>query len=149
MASSIPTARTSLVTILEALQATTLAGVAVIRSGTAKPRDTEIIVVQNATQITRDPINLGGFRFDERYLIPVRVEVFKKGADIQAAETRMWQLVTIVEQAVMATKTLAGAVSSALPDGIPEGEDSGPVDDRSVAAGLTLNVACWAQVTLT
>lgn len=149
MPSSIPTARTNLLTALEALQATTFSGVAVIRSGTAKPSGHEFVVVQNAVAIAYEPVNLGGFRLDERYTIPVRIEVVKKGADLEAAETRMWELITIVAQTVMATKTLAGAVNSALPAGSPEGEDSGPLDDRSVAAGLTLNVACWAQVTLT
>lgn len=149
MASSIPTARSNLVAALEAMQATTLAGVAVIRSGSAKARsEREQIIVLNAINIRRDPVNLGGFRFDERYEVPVRVEVLLAGSDVEAAEVRMWELVTIVEQAVMATKTLAGAVSAAVPAGIPDGEDSGVGDNRTVFAGLTLNVDCWAQVTL-
>lgn len=152
MASSIPTARTNLVALLDALTGTgeALEGVAVIRSGSAKARpDRETIVVLNAADIRREPVTLGNRRFEETYAIPVRVEVLKAGSDVEAAEERMWDLCTVVEKTVLENMTLGGAVTRAIPGDIPTGEESGVLDDRSVVSGLTMNVDCMTRLDLT
>ena len=153
MASSIPGARTNLVAALEALQGTgeALEGVAVIRSGSAKARpDRETITVLNARRIEREGMLSRGRRFQERYTIPVHVLVIQAGDDIQAAETRLWALVTIVEQTALASGTFDPTeIADVSPAGSDEGEQSGVFDDRKVFAELTLNVEFDARVTLT
>ncbi len=149
MGSSIPTARTNLVAALQALTAVgqPLAGVQVVRSG--DQREThyhERITVENAADIVREH-HLGAQRTRERYAIPVTVEILKSGSDIQAAEVRMWAVMTEVEKLVTPmTQTLTGTVDSIAVGDIPDGEVSGPTSDRQVMAAATVRLEVQAVV---
>lgn len=151
MASTIPAARTALVESLTALTGTgnPLDGVRVVRTGQWKTyRERSLIAVLNARDIRREPRRLGAQRFDEDYVLPVLIETTASGADLEAIEARLWALVTIVEQTVMADMNLAGTVKTALPAGSPDGETSGPADDNNVMAQITINIDCSAHVDL-
>lgn len=150
MASKIPTARTALVTALRALQdpSEPLEGVDVQRTG--EWRDTGVsdaIVVLNARNIDRTPM-LGGTDFAETFTIPVQVIAVQPGEDLEAVETRMWALVTVVEQTVIASQGFGNLLAYARPAGSDDGEESGPTDQQHVVAKLTLNVECESRSTL-
>lgn len=155
MSSTIPAARANLVAGLAALQATTLSGVRVDRTGIWDERpEYDRIAVLNARNIQRDwSAGLGQQRLEEMYDLPVTVETFLPGDDITAAETRLWVLVGIVEKYVLGSggtriPTLGGAVRVATPIGAPDGEESGPVDDKTVVARVTVLIRCEARVDL-
>jgi hypothetical protein len=150
MASKIPTARTALITALKALTdpSEPLDGVHVARTGEWRDQGTnEAIVVENARNIERTPM-LGGRDFAERFTIPVRVVAVLGGADLEAVETRMWALVTVVEQTILASGHLGGILVYARPAGSDDGERSGPSDEQNVVAELVLNVECESRSTL-
>lgn len=149
MASSIPGARTNLVALLEALTGTgeVLAGVSVIRSGTGKPTGREFVTIRNAVDIRRAQ-RLGGRQVMETYTIPVAIEIVRAGDDVEAVETRMWDLATAIEIAVGDDRGLNGTVESAVNGDIPDGEQSGVTDDRKVFATITLHIDCTASVRL-
>lgn len=148
MASSTPGAVAALHAILAALQATTLAGVAVEPFGIWQEiTEADSVIVKQPAPIDRAP-RLGLRRFDEDYSIPVEVTAVKSGHDLFAVNARAWAIVTIVEQAVMANPTLTGTVVSAYPGGVSEG-NTGLTDETRSAATLTLQIVVNANVALT
>jgi hypothetical protein len=142
MASTIPAARTALHAGLVALQATTLAGVAVYRTGNWKESgEHDLISVLNARDISREYPAAGAAFMTEEYTIPVAVEVYRQGDNLQTVETRLWDLVTIIEGFVLSNGAKLGVagVQRAHPAGLlPPGEQSGPSassEDMLLAAG--------------
>lgn len=149
MASTIPATRTALTGLLQALQATTLTGVHVGRTGLWKETGQhDAIIVGNATSIDREWPGAGATRFKESFTLPIHVEAFKAGDQLEAVEDRLWALVTIVEQTVIANRLLGNLLIHMLPAGVADGEESGPTDNGRVMARLTLNVECLASVNL-
>lgn len=146
MASTIPGARTALVDLLDALTgpAQALQGVAVRRSGRAGERsdDLEHVWIENAGEIARTYYFGGNGKVKEEFVIPVRVEVIQHGDDIEAVETRMWDVLTAVERTVLASQHLSGLLAKCAPEGIPNGEASGPTDDGHVLAAATVRLEC-------
>jgi hypothetical protein len=153
MASSIPGARLALYNALRDLNGSSLNGVRVDLTGTwTEQAEKEVIVVQDARDIDRRAAQLGAQRFSETYTIPVLVEVVYPGKDILAASTRLWQLIAIVEQTVMAdvkgTQQVFTRPTRVLPGGIPAGEHTNPLNDRALLSTATLNLACESHVSL-
>lgn len=146
MASSIPGARSGLIALLKAQSGSTLSGVAIGR-GSENLAGRESITVDDAIEITREHY-LGADNTRENFTLPVRVEAIQAGNDFEAVEARMWQLMSVLEKTVLLNQDLSGAVDSATPAGIPDGVQSGPLDDRSVAAGATIRIECFAVVQL-
>jgi hypothetical protein len=147
--STIPAARTNLVAGLAALQATTLAGVTVSRTGAwDEMGNFDSIAVLNARDINRAWPMFGFPTFDETYTIPVDVRCFNTGNDVSVVETRMWALITIVESYVLANTTLGvTAIQTALPEGLlPPGEESGPIENDTLHARGTVSVRVRALV---
>lgn len=148
--STIPAARTNLTAGLAALQATTLAGVTVSRTGTWDEMGSfDSIGVMNARDINRAWTAFQFATFDESYTIPVAVRCFSTGNDVSVVETRMWALITIVESYVLANTTLGvTAIQTALPDGLlPPGEESGPAENDTLLARGTISIRVRALVT--
>lgn len=150
MPPSVPTARTNILATLTALQATTLSGVAVARTDVwgARP-EREFVIVRPAEDITWEWQNLGNgpaSRMEERYTIPIRVEVFSSTQDVAVAEARRWTVANTVLQALLTDVTLGGAVHYFSP-GSPS-EDTQPIDETRIVAGLTVNLDCFAQSSL-
>lgn len=147
--STIPAARTNLVAGLAALQATTLAGVTVSRTGAwDEPGSFDSIAVLNARDIRRRWPSFGFTTFDETYTIPVDVRCFSTGADVSVVEARLWTLITIVESYVLTSGNLGvPAIQTALPEGLlPPGEESGPMGDDTLLASGTVDVQVRALV---
>jgi hypothetical protein len=153
MASSVPAARTALYEGLAALTGTgePLENVGVYRTGLWKETQAhDRVVVLNASGVDREVAALARpAPFREDYTLNVAFEVYRSGDGMQVVEDRLWELITAVEQYVMANPTLGGAVSQALPMRV-EPEQSGPhaSDEDSVLAMATLRIACWARVLL-
>lgn len=150
MSSSIPTARSALVAMLEALTGAGegLEGVHVARTGVWKeqPQD-DYVEVLNAREIERER-RLGGLQVAETYDLPVRVRCYDRGADLEAVELRLWERVTAVEGAVLADNRLGGAVSYCNPAQMPDGERSGPADGNTVFAEITMHFNVGARPSL-
>lgn len=149
MASSIPAAKDALQAAISA--SPDLDGVAVIRTGdwTERVPESDRVIVEGAREIERDWTALGQLRLEETYTLVVSVEVIHRGADLTAAETRMWALVTAVERAVIADVKLGGAVRQCLPAGSPDGENIGPVGDHHAGATIDLHFECQQRIQLT
>ena len=152
MASSIPTARTNLYTGLQALAAPAqpLAGVGVYRTGLWKEAgEHDRIIIGNARDINRDVAALARpAPFREEFAILVNFEVYRTGNDLGFVEDRLWDVITEVEQYVMANTTLAGAVSQALPGRVDEQSGPSSNDEDTLLAMATLRLDCWARVFL-
>ena len=151
-ASSAPTAVTNLLAAINAQSAVTTPvpgyALGVIRGAPLddQPID-EAIVIRNVRRTvvrfeatgTSTPIR-GALRED--FTIPVEVFVFRGGDDAVAVETRWWALVAAVEAAVMADRTLAGAVIDAWPEA---SDFTSEWDDESHGRRAigTVHVNCW------
>jgi hypothetical protein len=153
VASTIPAARTALHAGLVALQATTLAGVGVNRTGSWDQRaDFDVINVLNARNVSREYPASGATFFTEEYTIPVEVQAFGAGDDITAVETRLWALIAIVEAFVIASgggRADLGVpgVQTAHPVGLASpGEESGPTDQDVLLAKGTVEIRVSAIV---
>ena len=147
MSSTIPAARTFLYEQLLANE--DLSDVFVARTGIWQEKaPMERVEVLNARSIDREP-RLGGARFRETYTIPVRVTAVRGGDDLETVEDRLWELVSVVEQTVLADGSLGGNVVHAVPAGSDDdGERSGPSENNTIAASLTLEIHCEARATL-
>jgi hypothetical protein len=152
MASSVPTARANLHTGLSALTgaALSLEGVGVYRTGMwGEDRSHDRIVIANAVDINRDVHALARpAPFREEFALLVNFEVYRTGNDLAFVEDRLWDLITVVEQYVMANPTLAGAVSQALPGSVDEQSGPSTADEDTLLAMATLRLDCWARVFL-
>lgn len=80
---------------------------------------------------------------DEDYTVPVWVDVLLEGDDAQAAETRMWQLVGEVEQAIRNDKTLGIGPAG----GILWAQVSGKTPDEYIS-DQGRGCRCWIAVTV-
>jgi hypothetical protein len=152
MASSIPAARTNLHSGLQALTAPAgaLEGVGVYRTGLWREAgEHDRVVIGNARDINRDVAALARpAPFREEFAILVNFEVYRTGDDLGFVEDRLWDLITAVEQYVMANPTLAGAVSQALPGRVDEQSGPSSSDEDTLLAMATLRLECWARVHL-
>lgn len=151
MPPSVPTARTNILATLTALQASSLSGVAVVRSAVYRDRpEREFVIVRAAEGITWEWQNLGNgpsSRMEERYTIPIRVEVFTSEQDLPAAETRRWTIANVVLQALMADVTLGGLIHYFAASS-PDEEEPQPVSETVLSAAMTVNLDCYAQSSL-
>lgn len=136
MASSIPAVRTFIADGLLALQATTLEGVDVVRTGKwDTSAEYERVQVLNAVDIDRQP--RGFNRQDETYTVPIAIEATLDGDDLEAVENRLWDIVSAVETWLLANKQLGGApVVNAYPNGFDD-EQSGPGQSEDVVVAQT------------
>ena len=152
MASSIPTARTNLYTGLAGLTGSgePLEGVGVYRTGLwREQRAHDRVVIGNARDVNRDVAALARpAPFREEFNILVNFEVYRAGNDLGFVEDRLWDLITAVEQFVMADHTLAGAVSKAVPGRVDEQSGPSSNDEDMLLAMATLRLVCWAKVFL-
>jgi hypothetical protein len=147
MASSVPTAEVALYDGLAALTGPSgaLEGVGVYDIGLW--RDTSArdrIMVAESRDIDREIAALSPQTpFRETFVINVQFEVYRRGDDVRFVKTRLWELITEVEQYVLANKTLGGAVSKALPGRVPNAQ-AGPsgADEDTVLALATLEIEC-------
>jgi hypothetical protein len=106
--STIPAAKAQILATLQARPG--LAGVLVRRvvpTGEVPP-EPERVYVDDVVDISRDWAMLGLLKVDEEYTIKVLVEVWRDGDDPVACETRLFEVVAEVEQAIVSDVTLAG-----------------------------------------
>lgn len=152
MASSVPNARTNLYTGLAALTgpAESLEGVGVYRTGLWREQQArDRVIIGNARDINRDVAALARpAPFREEFYILVSFEVYRTGNDVGFVEDRLWDLITVVEQFVMADPTLAGAVNKATPGRVDEQSGPSGNDEDTVLAMASLRLVCWAKVLL-
>jgi hypothetical protein len=152
MASSVPDARAALYTGLTGLQgaAEPLEGVGVYRTGLwrdVSARDR--IIIGNARDVQREVAALARpAPFREQFELLIQFEVYRRGDDIGFVEDRLWELITAVEQHVMADPTLNGSVSQCLPGGVDEQAGPSQQDEDTVISMATLRLECWARVLL-
>ena len=144
--STIPAAKGALLTILQGVSG--LSGVLVARGVPADPPpQAERVYVDNATDIEREWAGLGQFKLYEEYTVRIPVEVYLAGNDQLACEDRMWEIVALVEQAVLADLTLNGIL-----DGPGHAKPAGCEDQNSFAAPdgwishTVLRIDCKARI---
>jgi hypothetical protein len=82
-------------------------------------------------------------KVDEKYTLQVVVDVFGSGDDPTPTETRMWELVGEILQAVIGDLSITGTVRQSKPDGVPH--DLNPTDDGWIAHA-TVRIACEARI---
>ena len=151
-ASAAPTAVTNLLTAIKAQTAVTTPdpgyAFGVLRGAPLddQPLDEAIIVravrrtvVRFEATGTLTPIR-GALRED--FVIPVEVVVFHGGDDAVGTETRWWALLAAVEAAVMADRTLAGAVIDAWPEASDMTSDWNDDSTGRLVTG-SVDVHCW------
>jgi hypothetical protein len=154
MASSVPGARTALYQGLLTLRdpAEPLEGVGVYRTGLWQQSGAnDRILILNATDIRRDVVALARpAPFREEFTLNVAVEVYRRGPaeDVDVVESRLWALITAVEQYVMANETLGGAVNKCIPADVNEQAGPSSESEDTVLAMATLRLECWARVFL-
>lgn len=154
MASSIPTARNNLYTGLAGLAAVgqPLEGVGVYRTGLwRESRTRDRVFLLNTRDIAQDFSSIGQFRVEENYVLPVAVEINRRGDDISVVEGRLWAVVAELQKWVVANYTLSGAVKWCKPAGAINPEQSGPsaTDEDALLGMVTLRFECMARVLLT
>lgn len=111
----------------------------------------ERVYIDNAVDIEREWMMIGRKRLDESYTVRVFVEVFQHGDDQQACEDRMWELVALVELAIVGDVTLSGVLngntnrpSGVIPGGI-EDQNSFTTDDGWMSHAV-LRIDCAARI---
>jgi hypothetical protein len=155
--STIPQAKAQMLTTLSAVGG--LTGVLVARGlpPPDKPTpDLERVYINNAVDIVRDWMMVGRRRLDESYTVRIHVEVFQYDPDSDPVnqaicEDRMWAIVALVEQAVIADLTLAGILNgnTERPTGVKPG---GIEDENSFVNGdgwishAVLRIDCAARI---
>jgi hypothetical protein len=129
-----------------------LAGVLVRRGMPAtQPPEPERVYIDNAVDMSREWMMLGRMRLDESYTIRVPIEVYKNGDDQTACEDRMWTIVALVEQFVIADVTLGGLLkgNTDRPSGM---KPDGPDEQNSFAtpegwfSQAVLRIDCAARI---
>ena len=144
--STIPSAKAAILTALQA--AGGLAGVLVARGVPAEPPpQPERVYVDNAVDIERDWAGLGQLKQYEEYTVRIPIEVYQHGDDQAACEDRMWALVAVVEQAILADLTLNTVLAGpghAQPAGI-EDQNSFAAPDGWVSHTV-LRIDCKARI---
>jgi hypothetical protein len=105
-----------------------LAGVLVRRGmPAAQPPEAERVYVDNVTDMSREWMMVGRMRLDESYTIEIPVEVYQDGDDQAACEDRLWEIIALIEQFVVADTTCGGRLNGNTdrPSGMkPDGPDS-------------------------
>lgn len=144
--STIPAVKGALLAILQAVGG--LSGVLVDRGVPAEPPpQNERVYVDNAVEIVREWAGIGQYRLDEEYVIRIPVEVYLPGDDQAACEDRMWEIVALVEQAIIADLTLNGILT-----GPGHAKPAGCEDQNSFAAPdgwishTVLRIDCKARI---
>lgn len=155
--STIPAAKAQMLTTVAAIPG--LAAVLVERG--LPPADRQIpelerVFIDNAVDITREWIMLGRKRLDESYTvrIPVEVHAYDSNGDPAhqaACEDRMWEIIALVELALVADTTLSGVLngntdhpSGVVPGGI-EDENSFAADKGWISHAV-LRIDCAARI---
>jgi hypothetical protein len=144
--STIPAVKGALLTILQGIGG--LAGVLVVRGVPAEqPRESERVYIDNAVDIEREWAGIGTFKLAEEYTVRIPVEVYLPGNDQSGCEDRMWEIVALVEQAILADLTLNGIL-----DGPGHAKPAGCEDQNSFAAPegwlshTVLRIDCKARI---
>lgn len=144
--STIPAVKGALLTILQGVSG--LSGVLVARGVPADPPpDYERVYIDNAVGIERTWAGLGQYKLDEEYTVRIPVEVYLPGNDQAACEDRMWEIVALVELAILADLTLNGIL-----DGPGHAKPAGCDDENSFAAPdgwishTVLRIDCKARI---
>lgn len=110
---------------------------------------TDVVWVGGVEPVDQDAAALGQRRRDERYRIPVFVDVVVPGADPAAANRRAGTLARLVEEVVGDAPTLDGALyddGSAEVGGIEAVIETQQANERSCIAVWRVWVACRARV---
>jgi hypothetical protein len=150
-ASTAPTAVTNLLAAISTQSAvTTSTGYAmgVLRGAPLEDQPLDEAIVIRQVQRTVQRFEMSGIApvrgaLREDYVIPVEVFVWRGGDDALSVETRAWALIAAVEAAVMADRTLAGAVIDAWPEAsqlVSEWDDTSS-GRRAIAS---VDVHCWS-----
>lgn len=148
--STIPAAKAQMLTTLSAVPG--LAAVLVARGlPVDQPPARERVYIDNAVDIVRDWMMIGRKRLDESYTVRILVEVFLDGDDQQACEDRMWEIVALVELAIVGDITLNGVLngntdrpSGVVPGGI-EDQNSFAAPDGWISHAV-LRIDCAARI---
>jgi len=144
--STVPAVKGALLTILQGIGG--LSGVLVARGVPAEPPpQSERVYIDNAVEINREWAGIGQFKLDEEYIVRIPIEVYQPGNDQPACEDRMWQIVALIEQAIIADLTLNGIL-----DGPGHAKPAGCEDQNSFAAPdgwishTVLRIDCKARI---
>lgn len=144
--STIPAVKAALLTILQGVSG--LSTVHVARGVPVDPApNPERVYIDNAVEISREWAGIGQYRLDEEYTVRIPVEVYLPGNDQPACEDRMWEIVALVEQAILADLTLNGIL-----DGPGHAKPAGCEDQNSFAAPdgwishTVLRIDCKARI---
>jgi hypothetical protein len=144
--STVPAVKVALLTIIQGIGG--LSGVLVARGVPAEPPpEQERVYIDNAVEINREWAGIGQFKLDEEYIVRIPIEVYQPGNDQPACEDRMWQIVALIEQAVIADLTLNGIL-----DGPGHAKPAGCEDQNSFAAPdgwishTVLRIDCKARI---
>jgi hypothetical protein len=140
--STIPRAKAALKALLEARPG--LAGVTVGWDRSAETMQaTDRVYLFDTIEHTRDWVVLGPRRIDEDYTLQVVVNTFGSGDAPTTTEERLWELVSEVEQAVIANIEIGGTVRQSKPDGTTS--SLVPTDEGWIASA-TVRIACEARI---
>lgn len=107
------------------------------------------ITVETSRDVNRQWAGLGpALRLEEKFTLPVRIEVLITGHDLSAVETRLWELAAAIEKTVIGDVTLSGTVRQCLPAGSETGEQLGPSTVGGTAGELELLFDCQQRIQL-
>lgn len=111
--------------------------------------DSDLVIVENVTEVDREWAHLGRNAMDESYVVPITVQAVLSKQNLAAVEDRMWGMAVVIERLVAQYPTLGGLVQpiGASPDGA-EAIDSGPSEGTKVLSRMTLRVRVEARVVL-
>jgi hypothetical protein len=140
--STAPLAKAALKALLEARAG--LAGVTIGWDRSAELQATaERVYLFDTIEHSRDWVVLGPRRIDEEYTLQVVCDTFGNGADPTATETRLWELVSEVELAVVGDAELGDTVRQSKPDGTTS--TLVPTDEGWIASA-TVRIVCVARI---
>jgi outer membrane receptor for monomeric catechols len=140
--STIPTAKAALKALLEARAG--LSGVTIGWDRSAETQQaTDRIYLFDTIDHSRDWVVLGPRRIDEEYTLQVVVSTFGSGTEPTATETRLWELVSEVELAVIDNIEIGDTVRQSKPDGTTS--TLVPTDEGWIASA-TVRIVCQARI---
>jgi hypothetical protein len=107
----------------------------------------ERVYVGDATSIQREWAQLGRYRVDEDYMLPIYVEVYQEGDAQRTCEERMWAIVAEIEQAAVVDIALAGTLKWGVKPG-PMDPKAFPYGDGWIAQ-VTVSLECSSRLQAT
>lgn len=152
--SSIPRIKTALLTAMQTALPTlnTASRVTWAHPGAAISK--EAVFMGDAFNISENvaALRVAPHQHDERYVIPVWVDVLSEGNDAQSSEERMWTIIGSIENALRADPTIsatAGLISAVIGDGGEGGEGKHPENyqtDGAWASRCMVSVKIHARI---